>query len=353
MKLVSVVGARPQFIKLAPLSRELRSHFTEVIVHTGQHYSASMSDRMFADLEIPRPDHNLEVGSGGHGAQTGRMLAGIEAVLLSEQPDGVIVFGDTNSTVAGALAAAKLGIPLFHVEAGLRSFNRSMPEEINRVAADHLSDHLFAPTAGAMVNLEREGLASRATLTGDIMVDTLVDNVERAARLSTALAGFGLERGGYSLLTLHRPFNVDDPLRLAMILDRLAELGEPILFPAHPRTRATLDAAARAAPSCIRLIEPQGYLDFLQLQSGARRIITDSGGVQKEAYLLRVPCITLRPETEWVETVAQGWNLLADPSDTEFVEKLASFRPSGTPAPVFGGEVAGRMNSAIAAALGS
>jgi UDP-GlcNAc3NAcA epimerase len=344
MKIVSIVGARPQFVKLAPLSRKLRDNrHQEIIVHTGQHYSAAMSDRLFEDLGIPRPDINLEVGSASHGAQTGAMLTALETVLRGQRPDAAIVFGDTNSTLAGALTAAKLGIPCVHVEAGLRSFNRAMPEEINRVVADHTADFLFAPTQTAVANLEREGLAERTYLTGDIMVDALEENVKRASGLTRTRESLGLVRGQYVLLTLHRPYNVDDPAALGLLLERFGALERPVVFPAHPRTRAVIEDNALRLPRNVQLLPPQGYLDFLNLQAGARCIVTDSGGVQKEAYLLAVPCITVRPETEWVETVEEGWNILADATHPGFGRLIDTFRPTGRPRPVFGVGVAARM----------
>jgi UDP-GlcNAc3NAcA epimerase len=347
VKIVSIVGARPQFVKLAPLSRQLRRHHQEVIVHTGQHYDEAMSESFFRELDIPRPDVNLGVGSGPHGAQTSAMLAELEKVLLERRPDLVIVFGDTNSTLAGALAAVKLAIPCIHVEAGLRSFNRTMPEEINRVLTDHAADHLFAPTATAMANLHREGLAARSHQTGDIMVDALEQNRARAAERSRVRGTLELEAGGYVLLTLHRPYNVDDPTSLQRMLQCIGDAGFPVVFPVHPRTEAVIKQHRVRCPVGIRLIPPQGYLDFIDLQANAHRIVTDSGGVQKEAYLLGVPCITVRPETEWVETVEAGWNLLIDPRDPQFSAMVEAFTPRDERKPVFGQNVAETMLDVI------
>ena len=346
LKIISIVGARPQFIKLGPLSSELRKSFEEKIVHTGQHYDEKMSSLLFKDLEIPKPDYNLSIGSGNHGEQTGKMLSSIEEILLKEKPDAVVVFGDTNSTLAGALAAVKLEIPSFHVEAGLRSFNRSMPEEINRVVADHTSDFLLAPTQTAVDNLKVEGLQAKTYLTGDIMVDALTNNLEKAKILSKIESEISLNEDFY-LLTLHRPYNVDSPENLKLIFNKLSETGMNIIFPVHPRTRKIIESNSIEPGKKFKLIEPLGYLDFLKLQSLSKKILTDSGGIQKEAYLLEKPCITLRPETEWVETVQNGWNILADYKNSNFVDNILSFSPFGTPAPVFGEQVAEQMANLI------
>ncbi len=344
MKIISVIGARPQFVKLGPLSRALRrAGHREVIVHTGQHYDAAMSDQIFADLDIPDPDYNLDVRSGPHGAQTGTMLAALEAVFVDEQPALVVVFGDTNTTLAAALAAAKLHQKVLHIEAGLRSFNRAMPEEINRVLTDHCSDYLFAPTDTAVENLAREGLAHRTYRVGDIMVDSLMDRLAVARERSDIVERTGVEDGAYYLLTLHRPYNVDDPQRLGAILGALGSLGAPVVFPAHPRTRAVLERHDLAVPETFHLLEPQGFLDFVRLEDGAAKILTDSGGVQKEAYILGKPCVTLRPETEWVETVKAGWNTLADPEADGFAGLVASFQPDGAQPDLFGQDVAEEM----------
>ncbi|MCP1715119.1 UDP-N-acetylglucosamine 2-epimerase (non-hydrolyzing) [Methanocalculus alkaliphilus] len=312
MKIVSIVGARPQFIKCAPVSRALRKDHQEILVHTGQHYDENMSGIFFEELSIPTPDYHLGIGSGSHGAQTGRMLAAIEEVLLKETPDMVIIYGDTNSTLAGALAAAKLHIRIAHVEAGLRSFDRSMPEEINRVLTDHASDLLFVPTENGVANLAREGIEKGVHRVGDVMVDALLFNRELAAR-SDILDRLDLKTGAYYLATVHRPSNTDDEKNLRSIMAAFAALDLPVIFPAHPRTRKFLEQYGIAGDTItnVRLIEPLPYLDMLALLGQAAAVLTDSGGVQKEAYILQVPCITLRENTEWVETVEDGWNVLA------------------------------------------
>jgi UDP-N-acetylglucosamine 2-epimerase len=309
MKIATVVGARPQFIKAAVVSRAIRKKDSEVLIHTGQHYDVNMSDIFFRELGIPDPDYHLGIGSGRHGAQTGKMLEAIEEVLLKEDPDVLLIYGDTNSTLAGALAAAKLHIPVAHVEAGLRSFNRKMPEEINRIMADHVSTWLFAPTRTAVVNLEREGITAGVHLTGDVMYDIFKQTSQIAGEKSTILEQLNLVPRHYYLLTLHRAENTDDPERLNTIIRTLADSGLPIIFPIHPRTRSKIQQF-HINPNGLKLIEPVGYLDMLRLELNAVAVFTDSGGVQKEAYMARVPCITLRDETEWVETVEAGWNRL-------------------------------------------
>ena len=327
MKIVTIVGARPQFIKAAPVSRELRKQHTEVLVHTGQHYDENMSAVFFRELEIPEPDCNLGIGSGSHGQQTGAMLGGIEAVLIAEQPDWVLVYGDTNSTLAGALAAAKLHIKVAHVEAGLRSFNRRMPEEVNRVLTDHVSDMLFCPTQTAVKNLAREGLTEGVHLVGDVMHEALLWAAERARTQSVILDRLVLMKKGFLLATVHRAENTDDPVRLRAIVEALVSLDDPIVFPIHPRTRKALDRLEfPTLPSRVKVIEPVGYLDMVHLEQSARTIMTDSGGIQKEAYWLGVPCVTLRDETEWVETVESGWNVLVG-ADTERIVGAAKENP--------------------------
>ena len=315
LKVVSIVGARPQFIKASAVSRVLRKRAKEILLHTGQHYDSNMSEVFFEELGIPEPDYNLNIGSGDHGAQTGAMLAGIEEVLKSELPDCVLVYGDTNSTLAGALAAAKLHIPVAHVEAGLRSFNRSMPEEINRIVADHLSDLLFCPSQTAVDNLSSEGIYDGVHLVGDVMADALMYVAERAKTHSMILNKLGLEKGRYLLATVHRAENTDDPVRLRSILNAFNAIPETIVFPIHPRTRNAVESLDYQLSSNVKVIEPVGYLDMVKLEQSARLILTDSGGIQKEAYWLSVPCVTLREETEWVETVEEGWNQLVGASE--------------------------------------
>ena len=336
MKIISIVGARPQFIKLGPLSRELRKHHEEIIIHTGQHYDHAMSALFFDQLEIPKPDINLEIGSGMQGAQTGRMLEAIEREMTRINPDMLICFGDTNSTLAACLASAKLGVPSVHIEAGLRSFNRSMPEEINRVVADHTADLLFAPTETAMQHLHHEGLGHRAVLTGDIMVDSVKFVQQKIG--SNAYQG-----SAYYLLTLHRPYNVDNPQKLKALFALMGKFDKQIVFPVHPRTRNILTENAIAVPQNMELIEPQGYIEFQGLLKYAEKVITDSGGLQKEAYMAKKPCITLRSETEWVETVTAGWNLLCDFNDADLVEKVKGFQPPEAHPMLYGEGVAERM----------
>ena len=348
--LLSIVGARPQFVKLAPIVRAIEAQsgpgstlIRHVVVHTGQHYDEAMSDVFFRDLALPKPDHHLEVGSASHATQTARMLERLEPVLLEEKPDWTIVYGDTNSTLAGALAAAKLHLRVAHIEAGLRSFNREMPEETNRVVADHLSDLLFCPTAAAVDNLAREGITRGVHQVGDVMADAVLQHAEIARRRSSALAELGLKRREYALATIHRAENTDDPGRLSALLAALDEIAVgrmPVLLPLHPRTRKALDALALKPRSRrLRLVPPASYLDMLALESEARLILTDSGGVQKEAFLLAVPCLTLREETEWVETVASGWNLLVGADQARIVDgacRLLSEPPSPFGVPPYG-----------------
>lgn len=346
MKIFSIVGARPQFVKLAPLSKVLEGAHEEYIVHTGQHYDYAMSEKIFQDLGIRKPDIHLSALTGSHAVATADMMVKLEEAMQNIGPGLVIIFGDTNSTLAGALAASKLGIPILHIEAGLRSYNRNMPEEINRIVADHTSQYLFAPTETAMRILGEEGLASISYLTGDIMVDAVWAGVKTAKEKSTIMEDLNLANQAYYLLTLHRNYNVDNPVILEKILSELRILGAPIVFPVHPRTRKMLSGLGML-PQNLILTEPQGYLDFMMLQTCAVKIITDSGGIQKEAYLLKKPCITLRTETEWVETVDAGWNLLIDPSAPGIAEKILGFSVPDQQPDVFGANVALKMKAII------
>ena len=300
-----VVGARPNFIKLAVLYPELRNNFEQVIIHTGQHYDYELSRIFFNELDIPEPDYNLDVGSGSHGYQVGEMLKRCEGVLLEEKPRLVMVYGDTNSTLAGALASVKLGFPVAHVEAGVRSHERYMAEEVNRVVVDHVSELLFAPTKRAMENLRMEGIRRGAYLTGDVMLDLFNRFRDKFEEYR--------DRNEFILVTVHRAENVDEPHRLRNILEALAESGEEIVFPVHPRTRRRIEEHGLTRfleAENIHLLQPLGYLEFLKSMSRAVKVVTDSGGVQKEAFYMAKPCITLREVTEWTETVETGWNIL-------------------------------------------
>ena len=319
MRILSVVGNRPQFVKSLPLSLALRNaDVEEIVVHTGQHYDRELSEVFFEELGLAPPAYRLEGGSGTHAEQTARMLPGIEQAVLSERPDWVLVYGDTNSTLAGALASAKAGAPVAHVEAGLRSFDHTMPEELNRMVVDRLSSLLLCPTKGAVKNLAAEGIERGVHDVGDVMLDANLRFAPLARERSSALANAEVEPGRYLLLTLHREANVR-PEALARIAEGLGRLRETVVFPAHPRTRAALDDGAPALGDHVRLLPPVGYLDFAALASQARLVLTDSGGVQKEAYWYRVPCVTLRDATEWVETVETGWNRLVG-SDPDLLE---------------------------------
>ncbi|MGB9301669.1 MAG: UDP-N-acetylglucosamine 2-epimerase (non-hydrolyzing) [Anaerolineae bacterium] len=336
MKVASIVGARPQFIKTAPLDRELRELCQHVLIHTGQHYDYAMSAVFFEQLEIPEPHYNLDVGSASQGKQTGEILIRIEETLVEEQPDCVLVYGDTNSTLAGALAAVKLHLPVAHVEAGLRSFNRSMPEEINRVLTDHVANLLYCPTETARSNLLREGIAGGVFNFGDVMYDSVLQSIEGVDTASRVLASLDLRPGSYLLATVHRPANTDDQQNLSSILRALASTDEVVVFPAHPRASQAMERLGLEVSSNVRLLEPVSYLDMLALEKNARLILTDSGGVQKEAYFFGVPCLTLREETEWVETTEAGWNLLVGADEQRIVEAIHEFRPQGERPQLFG-----------------
>ncbi|MCD4808939.1 MAG: UDP-N-acetylglucosamine 2-epimerase (non-hydrolyzing) [Methanosarcinales archaeon] len=336
-KIASIVGARPNFIKCAPLSREIRKEFNEVIIHTGQHYDYEMNKVFFEELNIPEPDYHLDVGSGSHGYQTGEMIKRIEEVLLKEEPDLVLVYGDTNSTIAGALAASKLHITVAHIESGLRSYDKSMPEEINRILTDHCSDILFCPTETSADNLKREGVMNGVHLTGDVMVDALKENIKIAEKKERILDEIDLKSKEYYLATIHRAENTDDFERLENIVDAFCEIGN-LVFPCHPRTEKSLKGFGlwdRLVEN-TRVIRPVGYLDMLMLEKNARKVLTDSGGVQKEAYIFKVPCITLRDNTEWVETVEDGWNVLVGADEWKIVREANEFKPGNKQRNVFG-----------------
>ncbi|MHC1604823.1 MAG: non-hydrolyzing UDP-N-acetylglucosamine 2-epimerase [Candidatus Methanofastidiosia archaeon] len=337
MKIVLVIGARPQFIKASPLSKELGKEFDEFIIHTGQHYDYGMNDIFFNELDIPKPDINLGVGSGLQGWQTGRMLEKIEKVLIEEKPGIVLVYGDTNSTIAGALAASKLHIPVCHVEAGLRSYDRTMPEEINRVLTDHASNYLFCPTDTAVSNLQKEGITRGVHLTGDVMIDALNQHLPIAEKKSRILEELDLESKSYCLATIHRQANTDIAENLKDIVKAFCQIDNLVL-PCHPRTKKALKQYGlyEKLKSRITLIDPVGYVDMLLLEKNAKKILTDSGGIQKEAYILKVPCITIRDNTEWIETVEDGWNVLTG-TDTEKIVKMTNcFEPRGKQRSVFG-----------------
>jgi len=371
MKILSVVGARPQFVKAAMVHMAIERHnnrqhgagkLRHCLVHTGQHYEHALSDVFFAELPLPKPDHQLGVGSGSHGAQTAAMLEKIEAVIASERPDVVVIYGDTNSTVAGSLAAAKLQVPVAHVEAGLRSFNRRMPEEINRVVADHVSDMLFCPTRTSVVNLKKEGITRGVVLVGDVMLDSAREFGSYADRHAGLLKKLRVAPKEYILTTIHRAENTDDPKTLNLLLEALLRLERDVVFPMHPRLRDRLTQASELmalvqavrSASHLRIIEPVSYLEMLLLEKNARLVMTDSGGVQKEAYFVAVPCLTLRTETEWVETLRGGWNKLVEispPKISRAVEQEWRCKKSGQVRPqptAFGrGDAAQRIVKAI------
>lgn len=349
VRLLTIVGARPQFIKAAVVSLRISgTGIEEHLLHTGQHYDAEMSDTFFDELNIPAPSHVLGVGSGSHGRQTGLMLEGIEKVLVAQTPDAVLVYGDTNSTLAGALAATKLHVPVAHVEAGLRSFNRRMPEEVNRVLTDHMSSILFAPTAKAVDNLSREGIVGdHVRLVGDVMYDLAVLTSERIGDPSERVARFGVQPGKFVLATVHRAENTDNVDRLHAIVDGLDRVSATIVvvLPLHPRTRKTLaDAGQLNRVRQLRIVEPLGYGDMAALEMAAAAIATDSGGVQKEAFFHRRPCVTLRDETEWTELVELGWNRLVPPRSAEAVAEgvLGAIGSQGQSAEPYGSPNAGR-----------
>jgi UDP-N-acetylglucosamine 2-epimerase len=340
MRIITIIGNRPQFIKAAAVSRRLRERHEELIVHTGQHYDDELSRIFFEELDVPPPDRELRVGSGSNTAQTARQLGALEPVLAELRPDLALVYGDTNSTLAGALAAAQAGVPLGHVEAGMRSFDRSMPEELNRLLTDHASDLLLCSTETAVANLDREGARGEVHLVGDVMADVSLAFRDIAEERGAVLEDRGLERGAYLLLTAHRVGNVDSPERLGRLVELIEALPQRVVFPVHFRTEARLDAAGLfdrlERADHVELTPPLGYLDFLQLLRHASAALTDSGGVQKEAYLLGVRCVTLRDTTEWVETVEAGWNVLVD-LDKDAALAALELRPGGERPELYGG----------------
>jgi UDP-N-acetylglucosamine 2-epimerase len=351
--IVSIVGARPQFIKAAPVSRALASEFREVFIHTGQHYDYGMSEVFFSEMEMRPPDFNLGIGGGSHGEQTGKMLIELEKIFNEVKPDCVLVYGDTNSTLAGALAASKAQIPLAHVEAGLRSYNRGMPEEINRVLTDHVSALLFCPTDAAVENLAKEGIQKGVHRVGDVMYDALLHNLELAHHKSEIRQRLGLKRGEYALATVHRAANTDDRERMQSILSALGQLNSRVVFPVHPRARKMMQEWGISSASNVLMIEPVGHFDMLALQENANCILTDSGGIQKEAYLVGVRCITLREETEWVETVAAGWNRLAGVDGEKITTLFETWFPQGEREPLYGDghaakQICGILSSSLA-----
>ncbi len=349
MKIVSIVGARPEFVQGAPVTRALRAAgIQEILVHTGQHYDYKMSQAFFDDLGIPEPNYNLEVGSGGHAPQTAEILVRLAEVLIKEQPDVVIVRGDTNSTVAGALAASKLHIPLAHVEAGERSFDRRMPEEINRIVTDSISDVYFCVSATAGRQLAAEGRTAHVHVVGDVMYDAVLHNRELARAQSRIVSDLALTPGGYALATVHRAATTDDPERLGAVVAAFNAAPETVVFPAHPRTRAAIERLGLAFATNVRLIDPVGYFDMLQLEENARLIATDSGGVQREAYFLKRPCLTLRDETEWTETVSAGWNQLVGVEAARIRAAWSTFTPPAEQPPIFGdGHAAERIAAVL------
>jgi len=340
MKIATVVGARPQFIKAAPVSKVLRQTGTEYLIHTGQHYDQNMSQIFFDDLEIPRPDVNLGLGSASHAVQTGQMMIGIEKELQQVRPDLLLVYGDTNSTLAGALAATKINIPVAHVESGLRSFNRQMPEEINRILTDRISDWLFCPTNTAVENLKQEGITRGVHQVGDVMYDAALRFGEIAERKSTILRRLELAPKQFMLATVHRPNSTDSVENLTNIIQAFLASPVKIVFPVHPRTVGFLKKfnlwPSLQDSATVLLIEPVSYLDMLLLEKNAAKILTDSGGIQKEAYFYQVPCITLREETEWVETVADGWNTLVGTDKKQILAAIENFNPQTQQRALFG-----------------
>lgn len=336
MKIITVIGARPQFIKAAAVSNKLRENNKEILIHTGQHYDENMSKIFFDELNIPYPDYNLSVGSGGHGKQTGEMLIKLEGIYEKENPDIVMVYGDTNSTLAGALVASKMLIPVIHVEAGLRSFNKEMPEEQNRILTDHISNLLFAPTDTAVKNLESEGIIKNVYNVGDVMFDAIMHFKDVSLKRSKIIDKLNLNNNEYILTTIHRAENTNDILRLKNIIEALNESDKTIVLPLHPRTRKYINDYSLNINNNIKLIEPVGYLDMISLEGNSSKIVTDSGGVQKEAFFMKKPCITMREETEWIETVENGWNILVGTDKDKILDSIVNFMPNKPQKKIFG-----------------
>ncbi len=336
MKIITVVGARPQFIKAAAVSNVIRKKHTEILIHTGQHYDENMSKVFFEELNIPKPHYNLEVGSGNHGLQTGTMLIKLEEIYLKEKPDMVLVYGDTNSTLAGALTASKLLIPVAHVEAGLRSFNMAMPEEQNRILTDHISNKLFAPTETAVNNLHNEGINKEVYNVGDVMYDAVLYFRKVAKEKSTIINKLNLKENQYILTTIHRAENTNDINRLKNIIEALNESKAKIVLPMHPRTKKYIESYGLSIGENVSVIDPIGYLDMINLEMHAEKIVTDSGGVQKEAFFMKKPCITMRDQTEWVETVENGWNVIVGTDTDKIVQSIKNFKPQREQENIFG-----------------
>jgi UDP-GlcNAc3NAcA epimerase len=348
VKILSVVGARPQFVKAALLSAEFaRRGIKEILVHTGQHYDRAMSDVFFEELHIPEPRYNLSVGSGGHGAQTGEMMRRLEPVMEEERPDWVLVYGDTNSTLAGALVAAKLHIPVAHVEAGLRSFNRAMPEEINRIVADHVGDLLLVPNEQSAKQLASEGVTRGVRVVGDLMVDLASQAAAAIPERPPLLERMGVQPRAYAVATIHRASNTDDARTFALLLEGLRGVGLPVVFPVHPRTRGIAAQAGAGDGDNIILIDPLPYMEMMALVGRSALVFTDSGGLQKEAFVLKVPCVTLREETEWLDTLEDGWNVLAGSDPQKIIAASKRLVPSRQGTPYGDGHAAQKIVDAL------
>jgi UDP-GlcNAc3NAcA epimerase len=336
MRILTVVGARPQFIKAAAVSNIIRKQHEEILIHTGQHYDENMSKVFFEELKIPRPDYNLEVGSGNHGEQTGAMLIKLEEIYLKEKPDLVMVYGDTNSTLAGAVCASKLLIPVAHIEAGLRSFNKAMPEEQNRILTDHISKFLFVPTVSALNNLKNEGITKGVHNIGDVMFDAVLNFKQLAEERNNIVKKLNVKEGQYILTTIHRAENTNDINRLKNIIEALNECGKDVILPLHPRTKKYIIDYGLNFSENIKVIEPIGYLEMINLEMNSEKIVTDSGGVQKEAFFMHKPCITMRDETEWVETVESGWNMIVGTDKNKIIDCIINFHPKEKQRDIFG-----------------